>query len=78
MIGSGRYSYRGGAYYGYYSVPYYYGGGYYSAPSYYGNYCNPSGYYDQWGNWYSEPGLLLRSLLLPLLGPRAGKSNAQF
>ena len=51
----GRYSYRGSGSYGYYSTPYYYGGRYYSAPSYYGNYCNPNGYYDQWGNWYPDP-----------------------
>jgi len=49
-----RYGYRGGgAYFGYYGAPYYYGGGYYG-PSYYGNYCQ-SGYYDQWGRWIPNP-----------------------
>jgi hypothetical protein len=49
-----RYGYRGGgAYFGYYGAPYYYGGGYYG-PSYYGNAC-PSGYYDRWGRWIPSP-----------------------
>ena len=64
--GYGRY-YRGGLYFGfgwpgywggywggYY--PYYgYGYGYDYYPSSYG-YCQPRGYYDQWGYWHALPG----------------------
>jgi hypothetical protein len=35
-------------YFGYYGAPYVYG----YAPGY----CNPAGYYDQWGNWVYYPG----------------------
>ncbi|MBZ5635668.1 MAG: hypothetical protein LAO55_21280 [Acidobacteriia bacterium] len=50
-----RGGYRGSYGFGYYSTPYYGYGGYYPGYSYAPNYCNPNGYYDQWGNWYPDP-----------------------
>jgi hypothetical protein len=49
--GGGRNRYYGRGYgYGYYSAPYAYG--YSWAP----DYCDPAGYYDNWGRWIPAPG----------------------
>ena len=46
----GRYFRGNSRYYGYYSAPYAYG--YTYAPEY----CEPAGYYDNWGRWIPLPG----------------------
>ncbi len=48
-----RFRYNGGRGYsfGFYGAPYYYSAPYYDRGS-----CNPSGYYDRWGNWRYYPG----------------------